>query len=251
LFRRVRGRLAPTEEAHIVYKETREVYRKLETLQQACRSLRAREAGHLRAAVVHAVGLAVAPAAIARFRRAHRGVTFDICSYHQDESLRALFDRTSEVAIVWGADMPPRVTAQRLAVGELVAIYPKGLFPNAGDRIPLSALAEQDIIGITTSGPVGDLLSAQLAKLEEGVREVISAHTFFVAAALVREGAGVTIVDELTARAAADARTDFRRLDPPVRFEIHAAHLEDRPLSHVATKFVQEMRKELERVLGQ
>jgi DNA-binding transcriptional LysR family regulator len=250
LFRRVRGRLLPTDEAHIVYRETREVYNRLETLQQACRSLRAGHGGHLRVAVMHAAGLAVAPAAIARFRRRHADVTFDIRTHHHDECIKALFDRTCEVAVVWGSTFHPRVTAQRIGHGELVVVFPKGRFPNAGERVPISALVGQDVIGITTSGPVGDLLGAELIKVGDGVNEVVSAHTFFVATALVREGVGVAVVDELSARAAIDERTDFRPLDPPIRFQICAVHLEDRPLSHLAAKFVVEMRKELEQTLG-
>jgi DNA-binding transcriptional LysR family regulator len=247
LFRRVRGRLLPTEEAHIVYRETREVYERIEMLQQACRSLRAGDDGHLRVAVIHAAGLEVAPAAIASFRRRYPRVTFDVRSYHHEESLRALFDRTSELAIVWGAAVHPRVAAQKVGQGELVVVYPKGQLTDVGERVPIHALAGRDMIGIQTSGPVGDLLSAHLNKLSESLNEVVSAHTFFVAAALVREGVGLAIVDELTARAAADERIEYKPLDPPVKFDIYAAHLEDRPLSHLAQKFVAELARELER----
>jgi DNA-binding transcriptional LysR family regulator len=249
LFRRVRGRLLPTDEAHVVYRESREVYKKLETLQRACRSLRAGEAGQLRIASIHAAGLTVVPAAIARFRRQHPSVTFDIRTEHQEESLRALFDRVSEVAVVWGADLPPRVTGQCVGRGELVLVHPKGAFPNASARVPITALADHDVVGITRSGPIGTLLNTKLTGLADTFREIVAAHTFFVAAALVREGVGMTVVDELTARAVGGERTEFRRLDPAIPFEIHAVHLEDRPPSHLATKFIDELRKELERTL--
>lgn len=250
LFRRVRGRLLPTDEAHIVYRESREVYKKLETLQRACRSLRDGEAGHLRIASIHAAGLTAVPAVISRFRQRHPSVTFDIRTEHHEESLRALFDRISEIAVVWGTALPPRVVGQRIGRGELVLVYPKGRFPNAGERLPISSLLDQDVVGITRSGPIGDLLNAELAGVSDGIHEVVSSHTFFVAAALVREGTGMAIVDELTARAVADDRVEFRRLDPAVSFEILVAHLEDRPPSHLAAKFIQEMRKELEQLLA-
>src|SRR5690606_36086002 len=91
LFRRVRGRLIPTDEAHVVFRESSEVYAKIETLQQACKSLRNGDAGHIRIAVLPVAGLDAAPAAIARFRDKHPGVSFDIQTYHHDEALRALF----------------------------------------------------------------------------------------------------------------------------------------------------------------
>lgn len=250
LFRRVRGRLIPTEEAHIVFRESKEVYAKIETLQQACRSLRNGDAGHLRLAVLPVAGLAVAPAAIAKFRRNHPDVTFDVQTYHHDEALRALFDRTSEIAFVFDEGEHPRLKTMRLGRGELVLLYRRGEFADAGERIPLSAIVgREDFIGITSSGPVGDLLSHEIAKLNVDIREAVSAHTFYVAAALVREGVGVAIVDELTARAMAGDELEFKRLDPAVKFDICAIHLEDRPPSHLLSKFIAEMQKAFEATL--
>ena len=98
--------------------------------------------------------------------------------------------------------MHPRVQAQRIARAELVIVYPRGQFKGVGDRIPLSDLAGRDVIGISTSGPVGDLLDASLAKLGgRGYREVVTAHTFFVATALVREGVGVKPTTRCASRA--------------------------------------------------
>jgi DNA-binding transcriptional LysR family regulator len=250
LFRRVRGRLTPTEEAHIVFRESKEVYAKLQTLQQACRSLRNGDAGHIGLAILPAAGLAVAPAAIAQFRRSHPDVTFDVQTYHHDEALRALFVRTSEIAFVFDKGEHPRLTTQHLGKGELVMLYRRGQFQDVGERIPLASIAgRNDFIGITASGPVGDLLAKELVNLKAGVREAVSVHTFYVAAALVREGVGVAVVDELTARATAGEEMEFRRLDPPVRFDICAVHLDDRPPSHLLAKFITEMQASFERML--
>jgi DNA-binding transcriptional LysR family regulator len=250
LFRRVRGRLVPTDEAHVVFRESREVYAKIETLQQACRSLRNGDAGHIRLAVLPVAGLAVAPAAIARFREDHPDVTFDIQTYHHDEALRALFDRSSEVAFVFNRAEHPRLKTVLLGRGELVLLYQRGDFNGEAERIPIAAVSGRQFIGITASGPVGDLLAQELSKLKTDVHEAVSAHTFYVAAALVREGVGVAIVDELTAIATASEGLAFRRLDPPVRFDICAIHLEDRPPSHLTAKFIDEMRSAFEHVLG-
>lgn len=250
LFRRVRGRLVPTDEAHVVFRESSEVYAKIETLQQACRSLRNGDAGHIRMAVLPAVGLAVAPAAITRFRKEHGDVSFDIQTYHHDEALRALFDRTSEVAFVFDKATHPRLKTIALGQGELVLLYRKGDLKPKSERVPVSTVSGRDFVGITASGPVGDILAGELNKLAVPPRETVSAHTFYVAAALVREGAGVTIVDEITARAMADNQLAYVRLEPPVRFDICAVHLEDRPPSHLSGKFVAEMREAFKRALG-
>ena len=90
LFRRVKGRLAPTDEAHALFREVKEVFERLDSLKHAARNLRLGEGGHIRAAVLPALGLGAAPEAVARFRAAHPTVTFDFRTLHSDEVLRAV-----------------------------------------------------------------------------------------------------------------------------------------------------------------
>jgi DNA-binding transcriptional LysR family regulator len=74
---------------------------------------------------------------------------------------------------------------------------------------------------------------------------VISAQTFYLAAALVRHGAGIAVVDEPTAYATADPQVDFKFFEPAMRFNVCAIHLEDRPLSQLARAFVQSVREHI------
>jgi DNA-binding transcriptional LysR family regulator len=73
----------------------------------------------------------------------------------------------------------------------------------------------------------------------------VSAQTFYLAAGMVRHGAGMAVVDEPTAYAMSDEHTTFKFFDPPVRFGVCAIHLEDRPLSQLARVFVQNIREQL------
>ncbi|MCD2486746.1 hypothetical protein, partial [Staphylococcus aureus] len=68
LFKRVAGRLVATDEAHTLFVEVSAVFDRLETVRQVARNLRAGEGGHIRLAVVPALGLSVAPIAVASFR---------------------------------------------------------------------------------------------------------------------------------------------------------------------------------------
>jgi DNA-binding transcriptional LysR family regulator len=70
------------------------------------------------------------------------------------------------------------------------------------------------------------------------VREIVSVSTYYIAAALVRYGSGVAIVDAFTAQAMATDSLDVLRLTPELNFGVCAVWLEDRPLSKLGTKFV-------------
>lgn len=245
LFELVRGRLVPTDEAHVLFREADDVFERLRSLQQTIRNIQNQGGGHVRLAVVPSLGLSVAPRAIAAFRARHPGVTFDVQTLHHDDLFRALYERECDLAIAYNPPTHPRMTQILLATAELTALFRRSAVARPASRFPLSRLDNGDVIGLATSGPIGDLLEAEFKRQNITIREVVSAQTFYVAAALVRYGAGVSIVDEFTARASMAPEIDFRPLDPAVRFDVSCAFLEDRPLSAIARKFIKSFKTAL------
>jgi DNA-binding transcriptional LysR family regulator len=244
LFRRVKGRLVATDEAHVLFREVNEVHDRLSSLRKTARNLRSGSAGNVRVAVLPALGLDLAPAAIARLRKASPAVTFDVMTLHHDEVLRSLYERRSEVAIAYAPPPHPRLKIIELCSAELVLMHRRDM-PKIPPRIDLAWLKGKDIVGLSTSGPVGDLFAAALGRLHVSAHEVVSAQTFYLAAGLVRHGGGIAIVDEPTAYAMSDAHTTFKFFDPPMRFSVCAIHLEERPLSQLAQAFVEAMREQV------
>lgn len=251
LFRRVRGRLVPTEEAHALYRKVADIQQEVSSLRRMARNLSGGKGGHLRLAVLPALGLGIAPAAIAGFRKQHPEATFEIMTLHHDDVPRALFERSCELAIAYDLPPHPQIHATQIGTGEVVILFRREDFPRLPRRLDLSWLRNQDIVGLSTSGPVGDLFSAALAQRELPIREVVSVQTFYLAAALVRHGAGIAVVDELTARANVTPQglLDFRPLEPAMRFSILALHLEDRPLSVLAKRFLHTLQATLDEAL--
>jgi DNA-binding transcriptional LysR family regulator len=74
--------------------------------------------------------------------------------------------------------------------------------------------------------------------LELDLKERISVRTFYVAAGLVKAGAGVAVIDEYTARASLTPELDFRPLHPAISFGVHAIYLADRPPSRLGSAFI-------------
>jgi DNA-binding transcriptional LysR family regulator len=245
LFHLVRGRLVPTDEAHALYREAGDVFDRLSSLQQTAKNLRTRGGGHIRLAVVPSLGLSVTPSAIARFREDNPNVTFEVQTLHHDDLVRALHERECDLAIAYDPPPHPRLAMQDLAAGELAMLFPKGMFDGGADRLAMSVLEGRDLIGLTSSGPIGDIFSAAAERQGLSVRETISVQTFYIAASLVRYGAGVAVVDEFTARAWSSPELEFRFLNPALRFAVRCVVLEDRPLSKVAERFVGRLRAEL------
>jgi DNA-binding transcriptional LysR family regulator len=246
LFRRLKGRLAPTDEAHALFREVDELYGRVHSLRQTALNLKRAGEGHLRLAVLPSLGLGVAPAAIAAFRRQHPRVSFDVRTLHHSEILRSLHERECDLAVGFEVTPHPRLTVVEIGAGEVGVLYREEDMPAAPPSIDLSVLDGRTVIGMVGSGPVGVLLSQEVESRGLDLNEAISVHTYYVAAALVRFGAGFAAVDEYTARASLEPGLSFRPLSPPVRFRVQYAHLDDRPLSTIAQAFVRLMGEALQ-----
>ena len=237
LFTLVRGRLLPTDEAHALFREVDEVFHRISSLQQTARNLRGTGAGHLRLGVVPSLGHELAPRAVTAFRAQHPEVTFDIQTLHHNDMIQALYERECDLAIGYDPPAHPRMATHKLATAELLVVSPRGTF-DRDQTVPIDELEQHDIIGVATSGPVGDIAAAAFERAGVSAREVVSVGTYYIAAALARFGCGVALVDEFTAWAIRSADLDIHRLQPRLRFVVQDAWLEDRPLSALAERFV-------------
>src|SRR3546814_15048711 len=86
-----------------------------------------------------------------------------------------------------------------LDMGQLMLLFREGELADVGDAVPLSMLDGRNMVGLTTSGPVGDAFTTELKRHGVVIHEVVSNQTFYIAAALTGCGAGMTVVDEFTA----------------------------------------------------
>jgi len=238
LFRLVKGRLTPTDEAHALFRDVDEIYGRIESLRETTRNLLKGGEAHIGLAVLPSMGLSVAPKAVAQFRQKHPGVTFTLQTLHDEDILRALYERKADLAVAYEAPRHPRLTHTRIGTGELVLLYRKEYLPDAAPRLSIDTFANRDMISLAGSGPVGALYATEVVQGNLSRPEGIVVQTYYVAAALVRHGAGVAIVDEFTARANLSPELDFRPLKQPVNFGVYCIYLEDRPLSKMARAFV-------------
>lgn len=247
LFQRIGGRLVPTEDAHNLFADVAEIQERVRALREAGRNMRTGSGGRLRISALPSLALGVLPAAVSRFMERHPDVHFDLQTVHHDDLLRKLYERETDIAV---ASEPPRGAALSntwLGEGELVMLYREAEMPGAPPRVELSELAGRRFISLAGSGPLGTLFSDELDRLGIALDEVVTARTFYIAAALVRAGVGVTVVDSFTAEAWLAPGLAMRPLKPSLTFDVHAIHLLDRPPSALASEFLATLREEIDR----
>lgn len=239
LFERAKGRLTATDEAHALFREVDEIYDRVGSLQQTAKNIRRGGEGHIRLAVLPGFGLGVAPDAVARFREDHPNVSFDIQTVHHADILRTLHERHCDLAIGYETPRHPRLAHTQIGSGELVLLYRRKDLPDAPPRLSLKILEGCDFVSLAHSGPMGTLFNKEVARQNLSLRETVTISTMYVAAPLVRQGVGMAVVDDFTARACLDPELDHRPLDPPVRFGVHCIYLADRPLPRLMQPFIQ------------
>lgn len=238
LFQRTKGRLIPTEDAHSLFSEVSEIQDRVFALREAGRNLKRGAGSMLRLSALPSLALSVLPAAVSQFLKTHANVKFDLQTVHHDDLIRKLYEREADVAIAYEVPPGAPVGHRLLGQGELVLLYREQDMPDAPPRVALELLRGQPFISVGTSGPIGHLFTQELVRIDLELDEIVSARTFYIAAALVREGVGMTVVDSFTAQASIESGLSSRPIEPPIQFDVHAMFLLNRPPTALATSFL-------------
>ena len=105
--------------------------------------------------------------------------------------VRKLYERETDIAISFEVPLSAPVAHQVVGEGELVVLYREEDMPDAPSRLHLEELREHKFISPVQSGPIGRVLSSELKRQDVELNEVVSARTYYIAAALVRAGVGM------------------------------------------------------------
>ncbi len=236
LFKLVKGRLMATQESHVLFREVDELHARIDTFQRTARNLKSSLAGSIRMGVLPSLALSITPEVVARFRRRLPDVAFDVSAIHHDRFRDALVSRECDFVIGHHLLPHPEFASIPLGLGQVGALFKRGLLPPSEPTISLRELQRQDVIGLSSSVAIADLVRPETGL--EAVQPAIVVHSVYIAAGMARHGAGIALVDEFTARGFVDNELEFRPLDPPVTFELKALHLIEQPLSRLARSFL-------------
>lgn len=250
LFHRSAGRLVPTEDAHALFGDVAAIQDRVYALREASRNLKRGTGALLKVSSLPSIALDALPGTVAQFLRTHGEVKFDLQTIHHEDLLRKLYERETDLAIAH--EVPPGAALghRRLGTGELVVLYREADMPNMPERVDLSVLEGRPLVTLSASGPIGQLFATAVQARGIELEEVVSARTFHIATALVRQGVGLTVVDNFTARASLAPGLAMRPLADPLRFDVNAMYLQDRPPTALATDFLKALARRIEAISG-
>ena len=238
LFERRKGKLTATPEAHRLFGHVATVYKDMDRLRRISRNLRASDIGNVRIATTPAFGIDLLPRAVASYRAEHAQTLFEIETLHADEITSALLESRVDIGLAFSPTPMPGIASEPLARAGFVVLTGQETALSGVDGVHISDLVDLPFISLNGRGPLGRLLEDYIEANGAGLNAVASCETYQVAKALVACGAGVTIIDDITAASSGHEHTRQWPLTPPLRFDIVVQHFENVPLSVVAQRFV-------------
>jgi len=245
LFDRQKGKIVPTQEAERLIGHVTDAYENIGELRRVSENLRATDVGRIRIAVLPAFGIDLVPRAIASYLKLHPETHFEIESLHHQQINRALKEYKIDIGLVFDPSETPGIRTDVLATGRFVVLTHESMEFPSGENLSLEDIEGQPLISLSTRSPLGKLLAKQITSSGITFRSVAEVETYQMAKSLVAHGAGVAVIDEITARSMGHDNIVTWQLEPELHYKVALQHVESEPLSIVTRRFVDHLVTEL------
>ncbi|NUB45905.1 LysR family transcriptional regulator [Fertoebacter nigrum] len=221
LFRKTRQRLVPTPEAHMLYAEVQRVFESARTISRAAQEIRELRSGRLTICAMPAFGLTLLPSLVAEFSRSHPTVSIALDIRSSATVIQRASRNQLDIGIaVTAQEDVPSVSRRALVDTEPVCVMPAGHPLAQCAVVACSDLHGLDFVGMGSADP----LRRQLDPLceSQGVqrRQRVEVSLSSACLDLVANGAGVAVVDRLSAWMARDRGIVIRRFQPKLDLKL-------------------------------
>ena len=241
LFERGKGKLRPTPEARALYAEVEQVYRGVRRVDDFARDLKSGARLTLRVLASPSTGLEVVPRAVSELAAGFPAARIYMETLLVREMVTQLANNEADVAISTLPIEHALLVSELVGRWSLACVFPAG-HPFGGQRsISLHEVMKQPLISFSADTPQGALIMDWWREHKEPPRSQIEVRAGQIACALVACGAGVAIVDDLTARAWRSDKLGFRPISRGPSFDVFAVRNANVPPSIMSQSFVEKV----------
>jgi DNA-binding transcriptional LysR family regulator len=198
MFERRAGRLSPTPEALALQRDIERVYREIETVERTSRDLQNLRGGRLAVACNPSVASTLVSTALGQMTAQAPDVRVSIQTALNYEVVELVRGRSADVGFAWDVAGQPDVVATEIGQSRLVCLLPKTHTLAARKSVSAKQLHGVPLISFNSTLPIGFATESAFAEVGATRRIGIEVGQTFVAASLVRAGAGIAIVDQLS-----------------------------------------------------
>ena len=239
LFQRVKGRLRPTEDAKILYKEVAKAYEGVQRVKDVAESLVRDRSGTLQVIASPSLGRTIMPAALGRFRKLRPSVrvAFETLGYRA--LMEKIMSQQADLAVAVGPDENADITAVHLCTVRLVCAMPPGHALATLDKVGPADIQRYPLISFGQESAIGKAIDEAFRSVGATREVAINVPFGQTAQALVAKNLGVAIVDQFTVMDAPSSELVVRPFVPETTFEVAALHCESRASSRNVELFTQ------------
>lgn len=241
LFERNKGRLRPTPEAKALQLEVEQVYRGVKRIDECARDLKTGARLALRVLASPSTGLDIVPRAITQLARRYPAARIYMETVLVRDMVGLLVANEADIAISTLPVEHALLVSEPVGHWSLACVFAREHALRRRRSVSLRALMNEKLIAFSTDTPQGMFIADGRRQYPAAPSSQIEVRSGQVACALVASGAGVAIVDNLTAGAWPDSRIDFRPLSRGPLFAAFAVRNAEAPSSQLAAGFVRQV----------
>ena len=250
LFERTRGGLTATADAMEFYREVERSFHGLDRLGRVARELRQRRVGDLRIAATVAVSFYLLPGVIQQFRQDWPGVKLSMHACASPQVLELVAMRQYDIGVAVVPADAAGVSEIDLPLTATVCILPSTHPLAARSIIRPQDLDGEPMLMISDYSITQQRVYRSLEDAGINLNVVMESSFSVPICDLVGRGAGVSILEPLTARAYEGARMVVRRYEPTIPVELKVIHPTSRPISEQAAALVEILAAQLASIRG-
>lgn len=250
LFHRHRGRLVPTQEANILYGKAQRVFEAFESTNFVVEQIKGNLIGELRVVTTPALGNAVLPAAIARFRKERPEVKVSLELGSLDYVQNSVETGRADIGVHYYPDEHPLIQRVKLGDVSMVCVMPKDHALADKAIIEPHDLRDSSFISVSANDPIGAVIRNAFKQSNIDLELAIEVRYHYTARDLVSLKQGLALVESyLLLSAHRYPELAFRAFHPQIVTSTEAIHLKNRPLSAVAQLFLEDLRETCSSIL--
>ncbi|CUB05242.1 LysR family transcriptional regulator [Marinomonas fungiae] len=249
LFERVRGRLKPSNAAYTLFEEVKRSYIGLERIWSTVEDLRIDQVGRLSILTLPAFSQSLLPGACLKFLNTSKNVGISISVQEPPYLEQSLTYQQYDLGLTENNYSPSGTTLKPLLSIDEVCILPNNHPLLTKDTIDIRDFEGQPFVNLSPTDPYRIKLDEELHKLGINRKTVIETPTAASVCKLVSKGAGIAIINPLTALDFIDHGLQIRPLNVSYPFTVNILLPLHRPFNPFLDDFIAALEEEAKEII--
>ncbi|MGE0845256.1 MAG: LysR family transcriptional regulator [Flavobacteriaceae bacterium] len=245
LFKREKGRLAPTPEALHIAQEAQHLFSQHKRVDRIIQQLRGGTVGRLNVIATPSTGYALLPRLISEFTSSRPEVSLSLEVGSVDEIIQRLISGSADLGFSITSPRHPALSVRPMAAGEMVCVLPPDHELARSTTVKVVNLNNVRHISYGAGTPLGQMIDAVFSRHGVERRFFCEVRHTSTALEMAAAGCGAALVDSFALMGRRRDDIAVRRIEPVLSVNLHSVTSTLFPTSHVAMQFQEFMREAL------